>query len=225
MTLKIRFPVWKGATIYLECHKAENWRSPALLTATERIIERKDGFQAKRTIMINLFFDYDHPTLRVVFVSTVIILGLLIINDLIPGGAFGRRTRRSESNLVLIVLAILVLAIEWAVYMFLWLKCELLILDLQHWISSTSSALDLKNMLAVEFNWWLNNSSSNSILSAYDSHVEVRHSSVRVAQLICKPHFILKEGPLSTDIFRIILLRCFISHGSTFAGYSYHCGN
>jgi len=68
--------------------------------------------------MNNLLFDYDHPTLRVAFVSTVIVLGLLIINDLIPWGAFGRRTRRRESNVVLI-LAILALAIEWAVYMFL----------------------------------------------------------------------------------------------------------
>lgn len=78
-----------------------------------------EALKAKRTIMNNLFFDYDHPTLRVAFVSTVIILGLLIINDLIPWGAFGRRTRRRESNLVLIILAILALAIEWAVYMFL----------------------------------------------------------------------------------------------------------
>ena len=57
--------------------------------------------------MNNLLFDYDHPTLRVAFVSTVIVLGLLIINDLIPWGAFGRRTRRRESNVVLIILAIL----------------------------------------------------------------------------------------------------------------------
>lgn len=69
--------------------------------------------------MDNLLFDYDHPTLRVLFVSTIIILGLLIINDLIPWGPLGRRTRRRESNLVLIILAILALAVEWTVYMFL----------------------------------------------------------------------------------------------------------
>ena len=68
--------------------------------------------------MENLLFDYDHPTLRVAFVSTIIILGLLIINDLIPWGPL-RHTRRRESNGVLIVLAILALAVEWAVYMFL----------------------------------------------------------------------------------------------------------
>lgn len=69
--------------------------------------------------MENVLFDYDHPTLRVVFVSTVIILGLLILNDLIPWGPLGVRTRRREGNEVLIILAILALAVEWAVYMFL----------------------------------------------------------------------------------------------------------
>lgn len=69
--------------------------------------------------MKNIFFDYDHPTLRVAFVSTVIILGLLILNDLIPWVPLGVRTRRRGGNEVLIVLAILALVVEWAVFMFL----------------------------------------------------------------------------------------------------------
>lgn len=69
--------------------------------------------------MINLFFDYDYLIFCVVFVLMVIILGFLIINDLIFWGVFGCCIRRSESNLVLIVLVIFVLVIEWVVYMFL----------------------------------------------------------------------------------------------------------
>ena len=95
----------------LHRHKAKLDTSPR---AAARIISK-----LVITIMDNLMFDYDHPTLRVLFVSTIIILGLLIINDLIPWGPLGRRTRHRESNLVLIILAILALAVEWTVYMFL----------------------------------------------------------------------------------------------------------
>lgn len=116
--LKIRLTFCKEAAFCLayyraklEIYSGEGFRKNNL---------RELQLQALGTAMNNLLFDYDHPTLRVFFVSTIIILGLLIINDLIPWGALGRRTRRrGESNLVLIILAILALAVEWAVYMFL----------------------------------------------------------------------------------------------------------
>jgi hypothetical protein len=60
--------------------------------------------------------DDNHPMLRLFVISTILILGVLIINDLFPWAAFGIRTRRRENNVVLITLAIIALFIEWIVY-------------------------------------------------------------------------------------------------------------
>lgn len=65
---------------------------------------------------MNIFEDENHPMLRLVVISTILILGVLIINDLFPWGAFGIRTRRKDSNIVLITLAIIALFVEWIIY-------------------------------------------------------------------------------------------------------------
>lgn len=67
----------------------------------------------------DLLYDKHHPTFRIFVVSTIIILGILIINDCVPWGALGYRTRRRENNLLFIILAIFALALEWFIYMFL----------------------------------------------------------------------------------------------------------
>ena len=51
-TLKIHFPVWKGATIFLEYHKAETWRLTALVKATEKITERNTAFEPSERLWI-----------------------------------------------------------------------------------------------------------------------------------------------------------------------------
>lgn len=69
--------------------------------------------------MENLLSEYFESSLRVAFASSIIILGLLILNDLIRWGPFGVPTRRKDGEDVLIILASFALGFELVVYMML----------------------------------------------------------------------------------------------------------
>lgn len=88
-----------------------------------RYLENQERFQNKENqkpychFKMKIFEDDNHPFLRVLVISTILVLGLLIMIDLFPWTAFGFRTRRKkDNNIVLISLAIIALFVEWIVY-------------------------------------------------------------------------------------------------------------